>query len=81
MRNNVDDDSPIFGSAIAVEEWVFPKYRIFCPYAYHKGVSVNQCLICVFSVFSFSRNSQVYAQQDIHEQTDMQEDSQPLLCL
>ena len=41
VRNNVDDDSPIFGSAIAVEEWVYPKYRIFCPYAYHKGVSTK----------------------------------------
>ena len=35
--NNVNDfDSPIFGSAIAVEEYVYPKYRTFCPYAYRK---------------------------------------------
>ena len=36
VRNNVDNESPIFGSAIAVEEWIFPKYRIFCPYSYKK---------------------------------------------
>lgn len=36
VRNNVDSDSLIFGSAIAVEEYVYPKYRIFCPYAYKK---------------------------------------------
>ncbi len=41
VGNNVDDDSPIFGSAIAFEEWVYPKYRIFGPYAYHKGVSLR----------------------------------------
>lgn len=35
--NNVNDvTSPIFGSAIAVEEFVYPKYRTFCPYAYMK---------------------------------------------
>ena len=37
VTNNVDSDSLVFGSAIAVEEWVFPGYRIFCPYAYKKG--------------------------------------------
>ena len=36
VRNNVDSDSLIFGSAIAVEEYVYPKYRIFCPYSYKK---------------------------------------------
>ncbi|KAI0223205.1 hypothetical protein LSAT2_025584 [Lamellibrachia satsuma] len=34
VRTNVDSDSLVFGSAIAVEEFVYPKYRIFCPYAY-----------------------------------------------
>jgi hypothetical protein len=36
VRNNVDGESLIFGSAIAVEEWAYPKYRIFCPYAFKK---------------------------------------------
>ncbi len=36
VRNNVDSESLIFGSAIAVEEYVYPKYRIFCPYAYRR---------------------------------------------
>ncbi|CAD5123183.1 DgyrCDS11550 [Dimorphilus gyrociliatus] len=36
VRNNVDNDSPIFGSAIAVEEWVYPKFKTFCPYSYKK---------------------------------------------
>ena len=36
VLNNVDGDSLIFGSAIAVEEYVYPRYRIFCPYAFKK---------------------------------------------
>ena len=40
VRDNVDSDCLIFGSAIAVpiavEEYVYPKYRIFCPHAYRK---------------------------------------------
>ena len=36
VRNNVDGNTLLFGSAIAVEEYVFPKYRLFCPYAYEK---------------------------------------------
>lgn len=36
VRNNVDGDTPIFGSAIAVEEYAYPRYRTFCPYAFRK---------------------------------------------
>lgn len=36
VRTNVDNESPIFGSAIAVEEWVYPKYKKFCPYSFKK---------------------------------------------
>ena len=32
----MDSDSLIFGSAIAVEEYVVPRYKKFCPYAYKK---------------------------------------------
>ena len=39
VRINVDDDSPIFGSAIAVEEWVFPRFRLFGPYSYKMEVA------------------------------------------
>ena len=41
VRNNVEGDSLIFGSAIATEEYVYPKYRIFCPYAYKKNGRIN----------------------------------------
>ena len=36
VRKNVNGEDHIFGSAIAVEEYVFPEYRIYCPYAYKK---------------------------------------------
>ena len=36
VRNNVEGDSLIFGSAIAVEKYVYPKYALFCPYAFDK---------------------------------------------
>jgi len=35
--NNVNDvDSAIFGCGLATEEYVYTKYRQFCPYAYRK---------------------------------------------
>ena len=36
VRNNIDDSSILFGSAIAVEEFIVPRYKRFCPYAYKK---------------------------------------------
>ena len=36
VRNNVEGDGMIVGTGIAFEEWVHPKYRIFCAYAYRK---------------------------------------------
>ena len=36
VRNNVDGDTLLFGSTIAVEKYAYPKYEKFCPYAYKK---------------------------------------------
>ncbi len=36
VRNNVDGDTPIFGSGIALEPYVYPGSRLFCPYAFKK---------------------------------------------
>ncbi|XP_064622928.1 metabotropic glycine receptor-like [Lineus longissimus] len=41
VRNNVDGESLIFGSAIAVEPFVFPAYEIYSPYAHRNGSKVN----------------------------------------
>ncbi|KAK2181707.1 hypothetical protein NP493_385g01038 [Ridgeia piscesae] len=37
VRTNVDSESLVFGSAIAVEEYVYPDFRIICPYACKKN--------------------------------------------
>lgn len=37
VRNNIQGDDLVFGSAIAFERFVFSDYRIFCPYAYMDG--------------------------------------------
>ncbi|CAH1791074.1 unnamed protein product [Owenia fusiformis] len=34
VRNNVAGNTLIFGSAIAVEDWVYTPYQTFCPYSY-----------------------------------------------
>ncbi|CAC5366032.1 GPR158 [Mytilus coruscus] len=40
VRNNVNGQSIIFGSAIAVEAGLYTKYSLFCPYAYRKNGTV-----------------------------------------
>lgn len=50
VRTNVDSDSLVFGSAIAVEEFVYPKYRIFCPYAYKTYLQGGEGMVSVPSI-------------------------------
>ncbi|CAG2211761.1 GPR158 [Mytilus edulis] len=40
VRNNVNGQSIIFGSAIAIETGLYTKYSSFCPYAYRKNGTV-----------------------------------------
>lgn len=40
VKNNVNGQSIIFGSAIAVEPGLYSKYTSFCPYAYRKNGAV-----------------------------------------
>lgn len=40
VKNNVNGQSIIFGSAIAVEPGLYSKYSSFCPYAYRKNGTV-----------------------------------------
>ncbi|KAL3873520.1 hypothetical protein ACJMK2_036626 [Sinanodonta woodiana] len=47
VRNNVQFDSLIFGSAIAFESGVYSKYPLFCPYAYKKNNTVRSHDIAV----------------------------------
>lgn len=40
VQNNVNGQSIIFGSAIAIEPQLYSKYLSFCPYAYRKNGTI-----------------------------------------
>ena len=54
VRNVVDNDDIVFGSAIGLEPNVYPKYRLTCPYAYKKDGNVNAHDMAIDYVYRYA---------------------------